>query len=803
MKVKFTSFFLFAFCFFAHAQLNFTQISTLGYNIHISDIWGYTAPDGTEYALVGADNGLSIVSLADPANPVEVALIPGQQSFWRDIKTWKDFAYVTADEAGSTDGLLVVDLTQLPDAAPFFNWNPTMPDGATLNTCHNIFIDEFGVAYLAGCNSNSGGLIFIDVDTEPGVPTIMGVGAAEYSHDVYARDNIAYSAEINIGVFSAYDVEDKTNVTLEATQPTDFNFTHNVWLSDDGLTLFTTDEVGNAPVGSYDVSDLDDIKELDLFVPYATIDEGISPHNVHVWDDYLIISYYRNGCLLVDAAHPDNLIEVGYFDSFTQPGFTFDGAWGAYPFLPSGLVLLTDQNSGLFVLEPNYVRACYLEGFVTDASNAAPLFDATVDFVTEPTFEKTDLAGEYKTGIATAGTYDIMISKPGYEPQVVSVDLENGEVTNLNVALVPLTPFEVTGKVVDEATGNPIADAQVSISNEDFDFNTLTDTNGDYTLSIFEGNYTFFAGKWGHKTAGNIDEDFTADMTDLGTTELEEGYEDVFSLDLGWEVTTDALQGNFERIFAEGYEVPGLGFFIQPDEDVVGDIGNSCFLTGSSTDLMESVFVGGAGTTAITSPVFDMSGMNTPTVSFYTWFYSIFIPQGGGYPPPGDDVLVAKITNGVDTVVVNEDMTTSLFDAPSFVKTEISLEDIIDPSATMQLIIEIETNTDGDVTEAAVDFFEAYDADPVGLTENFLDNVQLTVSPNPTTGRFLINYELGNFENSADLVVYDVFGKVVYTKTVANAGGQITVNENLPRGVYFVQIQTGNEVSEGVKLIVN
>ena len=89
-----------------------------------------------------------------------------------------------------------------------------MPDGATLNTCHNIFIDEFGVAYLSGCNSNGGGLIYLDVDTEPGVPTIMGVGSNEYSHDVYVRDNLAYSSEIEAGQFAIYDVTDKTNTIL-------------------------------------------------------------------------------------------------------------------------------------------------------------------------------------------------------------------------------------------------------------------------------------------------------------------------------------------------------------------------------------------------------------------------------------------------------------------------------------------------------------------------------------------------------------------------------------------------------------
>ncbi|MEZ4982763.1 MAG: hypothetical protein R2769_14490 [Saprospiraceae bacterium] len=49
---------------------------------------------------------------------------------------------------------------------------------------------------------------------------------------------------------------------------------------------------------------------------------------------------------------------------FFSPGAGFNGAWGAYPFLPSQTVLISDINSGLYVLQPNYVRACWLEGTV-------------------------------------------------------------------------------------------------------------------------------------------------------------------------------------------------------------------------------------------------------------------------------------------------------------------------------------------------------------------------------------------------------------------------------------------------------
>ncbi|MFT4761646.1 MAG: hypothetical protein ACI9LN_003629 [Saprospiraceae bacterium] len=128
---------------------------------------------------------------------------------------------------------------------------------------------------------------------------------------------------------------------------------------------------------------------------------------------------------------------------------------------------------------------------------------------------------------------------------------------------------------------------------------------------------------------------------------------------------------------------------------------------------------------------------------------------------------------------------------------------MITPTATMQLIVEIETNEQGDITEAAVDFFRAFDADPVGINEIFLEDATLNISPNPTSGEFSINYDLKNTESTVQLTVIDVFGKTVFTEKTDNTIGKIVVKENLPNGVYFVQIQAGNEISRGVKLIVN
>ncbi|MBK7945972.1 MAG: hypothetical protein IPJ85_12025 [Flavobacteriales bacterium] len=87
----------------ASAQLNISFLGQLNYqtfrNSNLSNLWGYTDELGNEYALVGVcgtdgnnPGGLSVVSLADPANPQEVFFFPGPPSIWREIKVWGDHA---------------------------------------------------------------------------------------------------------------------------------------------------------------------------------------------------------------------------------------------------------------------------------------------------------------------------------------------------------------------------------------------------------------------------------------------------------------------------------------------------------------------------------------------------------------------------------------------------------------------------------------------------------------------------------------------------------------------------------------
>ena len=229
MRILASLLFVLSFLSTSYGQLNVELLSQVSYNSSGNDVWGYTAPNGDEYAIMGLRSGVSIVDITDPRNPVEIQFIDQDPTIWRDIKTWDEFIYVTSESAGN--GLLVVDMTNVTDSVTWENLFLTGSTGSTINSCHNIYIDEFGFAYLAGCNIGESGVQILDLRAEPSSPEFAGSVDLVNSHDVYARDNKLYSSEIRQGQFSIYDVEDKSNPTLIASQTTPFAFTHNTWLS--------------------------------------------------------------------------------------------------------------------------------------------------------------------------------------------------------------------------------------------------------------------------------------------------------------------------------------------------------------------------------------------------------------------------------------------------------------------------------------------------------------------------------------------------------------------------------------------
>ena len=321
-----------------------------------NDVWGYyDSATAKEFALVGNRNGTLVADVTNPAAVTNSLWVPGANSIWRDIKTWSHYAYAVHDvPAGNSasNGLLIINLDSMTHK--FVRLPVPMPGGATdtLRRAHNLWIDEEGKLYAFGSNVGVGGAVIVDVAADPWNPSVLGVYNTYYLHDGFARHDTLYGAALWEDIQVVGVALPSQPVTFASFDSPD-HFAHNCWLSDDGNTLYTTDEVANGFVAAYNVNDLSNVDEL--FRHKVQPGTGLIPHNAHVDGNHLVTSYYTFGCHVLDVEFPELPVLVAYYDTSPQfSGTGYNGAWGAYPYLPSGNILVSDIETGLWVLNPEY-----------------------------------------------------------------------------------------------------------------------------------------------------------------------------------------------------------------------------------------------------------------------------------------------------------------------------------------------------------------------------------------------------------------------------------------------------------------
>jgi choice-of-anchor B domain-containing protein len=680
----------------AFSQFNLNLLGSLNYGPELSSLTGY-ASGGKEYAIVGLDNGTSIVDITTPATPNALFFVPGPPGIWREMRVWDDYAYVTNE---TDSGLLIINLSNLPNSITYKKW--TGNNGVTFSTIHTIHIDEQGYGYLFG--SDAPGTAICDFFTDPWNPSVKTVYNVNYVHDGFVRGDTLWAGQIYAGNFAVVDVSDKSVASIPsskvlATQQTPSNFTHNCWLTDDGKYLFTTDEVSSAYVTAYDVSDLSDIKEVDRV--QHNPGSGSIPHNTYVVNgNFLVTAYYRDGVTIHDATHPDNIIEMGYYDTSPLSGNGFNGVWGVYAYLPSGNIIASDMEEGLFILGPTYQQACYLEGNVTDSLSTFPISGADVT-ITTAAYANTssNITGDYKTGFQAAGLYDVTFSKVGYYPKTVTgVSASHGVITTLNVILKPQIPFSTTGTVRDSVTGAGISGAEVLLVTTDTSYTAACDASGMYTVpAMFEGWYDVYAGSWGHMTRQQ-----TAYLTGNGVDfDLPQGYYDDFILDLGWVVTGNAATGLWER--GEPAGTTNGGSQSNPDVDVAGDFGDKAYVTGNAGGAAPTDDVDN-GRTVLTSPQFDLTSYLFPAINFHRWFYN-----GGGAGGPNDSLTI-RLHNGTSSVIIDLALNNDP-DESDWSQKRIEVSDHLTPTASMSLTVETgDLPASGHLVEGGFDLFFVFDS---------------------------------------------------------------------------------------------
>ena len=752
----------------ALTQLNVDSLSHVNYqqlhDANLNDVWGYVDEMGNEYALVGTSKGTSIVNVTDPTNPVEVFWLPGSTSIWRDPSSHGDYAYVTTE---AEDGLLIIDLSPLPQATNLTTTLYTGPANNPWQSAHTCFVDENGYAYVFGANRGNGGVIILDVFTNPMAPIEVGVFDNWYCHDGFVRNDTMYLSNIYDGFFSLVDVSDKANPVLLGTKTTPSSFTHNSWPSDNGQFVFTTDEISGAFIAAYDISDPTNILEVDRI--QNSPGSGIIPHNTHVMGDYLITSYYSDGVVIHDITYPYNIIKVAEYDTFEGQTISYDGCWGVYPFLPSGTILAADITNGLFVLGPTYQQAAYLEGIVRDQQSNLPLNDVFVKIVGDDQSDLTNSSGFYATGIFSPGIYNVTYEKVGYFPKTESVTLIQGQIVIQNTELIPIPPYNLDIKVYELGTTIPISGAQIKLIHPLLVHDGITNGIGEESLTLYYQDGAFYniqVGKWGFVTSC-FDMQLDSSTGSI-IVYLEKGYYDDFEFDFSWTIIGNATTGLWER----GIPNPTNNTMIGTDAPY--DCGSIGFVTGNAANLNTDFDDVDEGYTTLISPQMDLTSLSNPHINFARSFFC--------YHGPGqfDDTLKVFISNGSTSVLLDQ-IGGPQGNEMSYAFQSIPINGLLTINNTMQISVTIsDENPNINITEAAFDHFWVSNYITTDISENTKEKFSLY--PNPSNEKITIE----NAEIDSYVHIRDLNGKIQKTIQVSTSKMEIDL-QCLSAGIYIIQ----------------
>ena len=181
----------------------------------------------------------------------------------------------------------------------------------------------------------------------------------------------------------------------------------------------------------------------------------------------------------------------------------------------------------------------------------------------------------------------------------------------------------------------------------------------------------------------------------LGGTSIAATFSDSFETDLGWTVSGNATDGQWERA------VPNNGDRGDPGSDVDLDGAGFCLVTDNGNIPDTNTDVDG-GSTIVTSPVIDASTENVDDIVFVS--YSRWFSNDFGAAPLSD-VLVVEISNdaGSSWVELETVGPTGPEVSGGWFFKRFRVNDFVEPTSQFQIRFNASDLGDGSVVEAGVD----------------------------------------------------------------------------------------------------
>jgi len=358
-----------------------------------SDIWGHVDLNtGNEFAIMGIKNGVIVVDVTNPNTPKEVGTVSGVSSDWRDVKVyqyfdeginlWQAYAYVTTE--GTNGGVAIVDLNNLPNGVSLAEKNNVV------SKAHNVYIsnvdytlnialpNQTPTLQIVGTRDRYSGAFHSFSLEDPSTLTniISKSYGSGYTHDgasILIDDQRAVNdCDVTSGSCTVFiDFNEKEMKLWNITEPSntqqlgtaEYNdvaksnqYVHSGWGTENNQYILVHDEFDeqragiNTTVRIFSIQDLKNPTQVGQWTgPTSAID-----HNGFVRGNRYYMSNYERGMTVLDITDPSSPVDIGFFDTFPlSNNASFNGAWGVYPFLPSGNILVSDINSGLYILKDN------------------------------------------------------------------------------------------------------------------------------------------------------------------------------------------------------------------------------------------------------------------------------------------------------------------------------------------------------------------------------------------------------------------------------------------------------------------
>jgi choice-of-anchor B domain-containing protein len=314
-----------------------------------------------EYAIAGSVDSIYFFDITNPSIMKKCDVETGlNRATNRDFEIYDHYMYCVSDNVVGGNGLgalQIFDLQYLPDSV-----HKVYESTVTGNNAHTIFINPKSKR-LYKCSNRFGNPTTLSTPMDvfsledPLNPTFIATLNTPNDvrvHEVYVRNDTAYCSLGNSGLY-IYDMTDATQPKLlgSITPPYPENaYNHSSWLDSSGKYILFTDE---NPEGTglkiYNVSN-------DIFNPTITgapfRDYG-SPHNAYWVGRFAYVSMYYGGVNIYDLDTVTKPKLSAYYHTFTNAHTqsVYEGCWGVYPFLPSGNIIASDMNTGIYLLKPS------------------------------------------------------------------------------------------------------------------------------------------------------------------------------------------------------------------------------------------------------------------------------------------------------------------------------------------------------------------------------------------------------------------------------------------------------------------